>query len=294
MFYKSVSISKDGTEFEYSRTSKLIYIGGVPRSGTTLMRSLLDAHPDVRCGQETRVIPNILDAHSRCRKAVNDTMMLEEAGVSTDIMNSAMASFILDIIVQHGEPAERLCNKDPLAFKHAVFLNKLFPNSKFLLMIRDGRATVHSIVKKFIKFPGMASEKYSEFLKFWNIDISDMFEECVTLGSSRCLPVYYEQLVLDPETWMKKIISFLDLPWDQAVLHHQDFINKVGGISLSKLEKSSDQVVRPINLDGLAKWVGNIPEDVLHDMADIALMLSFFGYNPEDNPPDYTKSEDFS
>ena len=140
----------------------------------------------------------------------------------------------------------------------------------------------------------MASEKYREFLKFWNIDISDMFEECVKLGPCKCLPVYYEQLVQHPEMWMKKITNFLDLPWDEAVLHHEDFINKAGGISLSKLEKSSDQVVKPVNLDGLSKWVGNIPEDVVKDMKEIAPMLAFFGYDPEASPPDYRRSEDFA
>merc|ERR1719230_876241 len=40
-------ISSDGTLFEYDRQSPLIFIGGVPRSGTTLMRAMLDAHHDV-------------------------------------------------------------------------------------------------------------------------------------------------------------------------------------------------------------------------------------------------------
>ena len=70
--------------FEYSRDSELIFVGGVPRSGTTLMRALLDAHPDVRCGEETRVIPKLLDSHARWRQAVNDTIMLEEAGVNSE------------------------------------------------------------------------------------------------------------------------------------------------------------------------------------------------------------------
>ena len=45
-----------GTLYEYSRESPLIFIGGVPRSGTTLLRVMLDAHPDVRCGTETRLV----------------------------------------------------------------------------------------------------------------------------------------------------------------------------------------------------------------------------------------------
>jgi hypothetical protein len=36
--------------FPYNRNTPLIFVGGVPRSGTTLMRAMLDAHPGVRCG----------------------------------------------------------------------------------------------------------------------------------------------------------------------------------------------------------------------------------------------------
>lgn len=46
--------------------------------------------------------------------------------------------------------------------------------------------------------------------------------------------VYYEQLVLHPEEWMRKILKFVDVPWNQSVLHHDEFINKPNGVSLSK------------------------------------------------------------
>lgn len=46
--------------------------------------------------------------------------------------------------------------------------------------------------------------------------------------------VYYEQLVLHPEQWMRKILKFLDVPWNDSVLHHEEFINKPNGVSLSK------------------------------------------------------------
>lgn len=46
-----------------------------------------------------------------------------------------------------------------------------------------------------------------------------------------------------------------------------------------RVERSSDQVIKPVNLEALTKWVGNIPEDVVHDMANIAPMLSILGEN---------------
>lgn len=58
--------------------------------------------------------------------------------------------------------------------------------------------------------------------------------QCEQLGPTVCLPVYYEQLVLAPRVWLEKILDFLHVPWNDSVLHHEQFINKPGGISLSK------------------------------------------------------------
>ena len=104
-----------------------------------------------------------------------------------------------------------------------------------------------------------------------------MNEECKALGPKHCLPVIYEQLVLHPEQWMRKILNFLEVPWNDRVLHHEAEINKKDGISLSKVERSSDQVIKPVNLEALSKWVGHIPDDVIEDMANIAPMLAHFG-----------------
>lgn len=58
------------------------------------------------------------------------------------------------------------------------------------------------------------------------------------------------------------------------------------------MERSSDQVIKPVNLEALNKWVGNIPDDVVKDMADLAPMLSVLGYDPYANPPNYGKPDD--
>lgn len=53
------------------------------------------------------------------------------------------------------------------------------------------------------------------------------------------------------------------------------------------MERSSDQVVRPLYQEALTKWVGQIPDDVINDMANIAPMLATLGYDPAANPPVY-------
>lgn len=278
-------IGADKRVYEYNRQMPLIFIGGVPRSGTTLMRAMLDAHPDIRCGQETRVIPRLLQMRFHWLKSEKESMRLEQAGISKTVLDSAIAAFTLEIIAKHGEPASRLCNKDPLTIKMGTYVIELFPNAKFIFMVRDGRATAHSIISRKVTITGFDLTSYRQCLKKWNTAVSSMNDQCQELGPERCLTVPYEQLVLHPREWMQKVLKYLNIPWNESVLHHEDYINK--GVELSKVERSSDQVIKPVNLEALTKWVGKIPQDVIRDMAEIAPMLSVLGYDPYANPPIY-------
>ncbi|KAF7697153.1 tyrosylprotein sulfotransferase 1, like [Silurus meridionalis] len=276
---------------EYSEDTPLIFVGGVPRSGTTLMRVMLDAHPEVRCGEETRVIPRLLAMQASWSRSSRERARLIEAGVTDEVLDSAVRSFLLEIIVGHGEPAPRLCNKDPFALKSLVYLSKLFPRGKFVLMLRDGRATVHSMISRKVTIAGFDLTSYRDCLVKWNRALELMYEQCQAAAKGSCLPVHYEQLVLNPEVVMRKLLQFLELPWDQAVLHHEQLIGKAGGVSLSKMERSTDQVFNPVNTKALSQWVGHIPDSVVKEMASIAPMLKRLGYDPQANPPDYSKSE---
>ncbi|XP_065347589.1 protein-tyrosine sulfotransferase isoform X1 [Cloeon dipterum] len=277
----------DKKKYEYHREMPLIFIGGVPRSGTTLMRAMLDAHPEIRCGQETRVIPRILQMRNHWLKSQKESLRLEEAGLSKSVLDSAIAAFSLEIIAKHGEPAPRLCNKDPLTLKSAVYLSELFPNAKFIYMVRDGRATVHSIISRKVTITGFDLTNPKQCLEKWNAASETMHNQCKKVGADRCLPVPYEQLVLHPKVWLQKILKFLDAPWHDSVLHHEEAIDKPGGVQLSKVERSSDQVIKPVNLEALNKWVGSFPDDVVRDMPNIAPMLAVLGYDPKDNAPKY-------
>lgn len=107
-------------------------------------------------------------------KAPFESKRLEEAGITAEVLDSAIGSFILEIIVRHGKPAPRLCNKDPFTLRSAVYLQYLFPNAKFIFMIRDGRAVVHSIISRQVTISGFDLSNYRQCLKKWNSAMSSM------------------------------------------------------------------------------------------------------------------------
>jgi len=277
-----------GRLHEYnSETHPLVFIGGHPRSGTTLMRAMLDAHVKVRCGEESRIIPRIVQMRENWFKSDKEKNRLIQGGIDDNVINAAMSSFILETIAQHGEPAEVLCNKDPLTLKSGEYISSLFPKSKWLFMMRDGRAVINSVVSRKVSISGYQLDNPRQCLGRWNTVVQNMNEQCNKIGSQRCMIVYYEQLVLHPKRWMTLILDFLDLPWEESVLHHEEKINKPGGVRVSMVERSSDQIIKPINVDALTTWVGKFPQDLLDDMDSVAPMLEKFGYDPNKNPPFY-------
>ena len=261
--------------------------GGVPRSGTTLMRCMLDAHPLIRCGEETRLIPRILFLANSSNS--NEGLTFDLTGITQDMFDSAISSFILKIIARHGKLSQNLCNKDPLVLKFTEYVARLFPNSKYILMIRDARATVHSIISRKIGISGFHPYDYNENFIQWNKLIQQMYSQCMIVGPMRCLPVYYEQLVLKPEKEMKNIFKFLNIPWNEAVLSHEKYIGDE--ISLSKVEMSTDQVIKPVNLEGLNSWTNKIPDNILDSLDQLAPMMKKLGYDTKSKLPYYGEAD---
>ena len=266
-------LKKNGEIFQYNHTSPIIFIGGMPRSGTTLMRVLMDSHPEVSCGEETRVIPKFLEWRNNLYDTKSSEKSLENAGTTKNVVDKAMQEFLLETIVRRGDPKKFLCTKDPLTLQHQNYLKTIFPNSKFIFMIRDGRAQSHSSIKRKMSGPAPMSE-FLRFLKIWNTKVTDMYEQCLSNANS-CLPVYYEQLVLHPEENLKKITEFLNVPWSDNLMHHEDFIENIG---IAKYELSSSQIVKPVYLDALVAWMDSIPEDLKKDIEKTAPLLGKLGY----------------
>ncbi len=149
------------------------------------------------------------------------------------MIRDALAKYILDIIIKHGPLAPRLCNKDPMTLRSMPLLVAMFPASRFILMVRDGRAVAHSLFSRRVTILGFDTQTYLGALKGWERAMSAMHADCESVGSERCLIVHYEQLVLHPRLTLRRVLDFLDLPWHGNVMRHAELISS-GHISLSK------------------------------------------------------------
>lgn len=217
---------------EPDRSAPVVFVGGHPRSGTTLMRVLLDSHPSFHCGQETHVIPDLLTLRRKYSRN-RGWNRLREAGLDLALINTTVADAILNIIRNRGAPSQRLCTKDPFTLKHIPYLSRMFPNAQFILMVRDGRGVVHSIRKNNIKIAHFPNTD-KEGLQRWDQAVEVMHSACLDVGSERCIIVHYESLVLEPRFWLAKILRFLAVPWSESVLKHTEYLDVAGGIFLSR------------------------------------------------------------
>lgn len=257
-----------------SRKENFIFVGGFGRSGTTLMRAIFDAHPNIRCGPETKIIPSILQWHKNLIETKSIMAQINDSAIDVNLLDKAIGNFINEIIIGNGKLSERLCDKDPNIAKHILYLKKIFPKSKFILMIRDPRAVVYSYSKIYKRNDGNFLEKIA---KSWEKFMKNAIRECQLAGDKFCLNVFYEKLVTNPSEELKNIINFVGEEWHDSLLNHEKYIGNE--IAVSKSEWSTDQIKKSIHRDSLQLWTKHLPKNFIRDFKNFAPMLSFFNYD---------------
>ena len=181
------------------------------------------------------------------------------------LLDAAVVEFISHIIKNRGFNASRLCVKDPdlisvintihfnklynlsntlfSAFKYMEYLHFIFPKSKFIYMVRDGRAVAYSLMVQLKE--RMLPQVFRAYMATWTTFNRVANRVCISIGSRYCLRVRYEDLVLHPEKTIRNVMLFLGEDWTNDLLKHQEHVG--GKISISKTEWSSHQIVS-INL----------------------------------------------
>ncbi|XP_077976174.1 protein-tyrosine sulfotransferase A-like [Styela clava] len=285
-----VSNNKEkGSSVRYKRKGKikdrrdidLVFIGGSTHSGTSLIRAMLDSHQEIYCGYGTWLMRNILGGLKNWRK-FNRKQFLVNAGVYPEALDDAIAQFMLEVILGHCPTSKLCCYKDK-------YIHKLFKNAKFIHMVRDPRAVVYSSLSQ--NDSNNAASYWMNFRK-WDEDNIIILNKCEELGKKYCLLVKYEQLILKPVTQTKRIFKFLGIPWNDEVLHHERHINK--SLILRSEEYVSEDLFKPLHLNGLKSWFGNLPKEIEENLGHNGIgQLMYFDYNPEEHTPIYGRPDEF-
>ena len=113
-------------------------------------------------------------------------------------------------------PAQTLCNDDQWLLYYGQMVYNIFPNAKFIFLIRNGAHLLAQFRSK---------QAFEKEFKSWNDSITKQNNNCNRLGSKICLKVYYEELIYKPKLWLKVISQFLYLKWEPNSVNQTYFIN---------------------------------------------------------------------
>lgn len=202
---------------------RLIFIGGSPRSGTTLVQNILDSHPDIYGGAEFLHIPEIIKLRGALQRSVSRGYI--SLYCNSEEVDIKIKSLLFELLLPLADKNNCffLSEKTPENIFVFAELMQLLPSAYFIHVIRDPRAIVSSMlqvgkraVDKDLKPPSFTKDIFSS-IKY--------LKRCVEAGANitsacpeKILTVKYEDLVRGPEDETRRICNFLGLNWKMEMV----------------------------------------------------------------------------
>lgn len=202
---------------------QLVFIGGAPRSGTTLVRRMLNAHPDVYAGPEFDILPELIRVRDLARDKVRIgriDAIVDEAGV-----DAAFAGAIQTMLAPRArrDGARVYAEKTPSNVGVFPQLLEMFPEARCILVLRDPRAVAASMKEVHRRYRE-AGDRPPVFIRDVHASVREI-NRLLTLGFAalsahpdRVLALHYEDLVDDPAAGAQRICAFLGLPFSTRML----------------------------------------------------------------------------
>ena len=279
---------------ERGATERPIFVVGYQRSGTTLLQSLLGAHPRIAAPPETHFIFRIvfLQDHygdladdENLRRALHDTLhppipLLEEAGFREDaILAKALASertyrglldaVMTDFAERHGKP--RWCEKTPTQAARDVF--RLVPDAQVVHIVRDPRDVVASSLET-----PWTETSARQLAREWRRFTLENVAVGARAGPGSFLQVRYEDLTRDPEAVLRTVFAFLGEDFDQGAV--TDMTRRRPTIAKSAAPWQA-RVLEPVTTSRQGRWQERLTRaQRIAVTATIGDLLPALGYRP--------------
>jgi LPS sulfotransferase NodH len=234
---------------ERAWTNPFVFIVGCPRSGTTLLQRLLNAHPEsaislesfwipyffkrriglTREGMVTReLVSQLFDYYKFYRMKLDRQDLEKVVGSEKPLTYSQFVTRIFDLYAEnHGKPLAG--DKTPDYVRNISVLHALWPQAKFVHLIRDGREVSLSAIAWKRKVDKLASlfstwkeDPVTTAALWWEWHVRQGRDQGRILGPGLYYEMRYESLIAEPATECAKLCAFLGLPYKDGMLRFND------------------------------------------------------------------------
>jgi hypothetical protein len=278
------------------------FVVGAPRSGTTLLRLMLDAHPEVAIPSETHFIVPVIDAFRRRRRSPAEFVELlsshnrwgdfhlEERELLDRVrgirpFNAADATRAFFALYAEKQGKRRWGDKTPGYVKEMRKVGRLLPEARFVHIIRDGRDVALSVLAM-----NWGPDTVARAAEVWQGRILNAREQAPDLG--HYMEVHYEDLVLDTENALRRVCEFIELDFHADMLDYhrraeerlrekeRDLVRKRNPVQPAALRMASHALAkRPPQRERVGRWRTEMsPADVAEYESVAGALLADLGY----------------
>jgi len=217
-----------------SNNKKIIFICGMPRSGTTLIEQIIASHKDVNGAGELVYLQNAMNQNFIEDYKLSKQKIMEQALSENNIIEK----LYFNLLKHHKFNSHTITDKAPQNFRWIGFMKIFFPTCKVIHCNRNSKDNCLSLYKNNFASNHMdwsydqkdIAEYYNlylELMDFWNEKIPGFIYDA-----------NYERIIKNQESEIKKLISFCELEWDSACLsHHKNNKTPISTVSVAQARK---------------------------------------------------------
>lgn len=271
---------------------RIIFVGGVPRSGTSMLQSMLDSHPDIFGGPEFDFIPAIINLRNQFLASVNSGRI--KAFCDNKQVDRSFAELVENLLLPAASHEKKrwLSEKTPMNVLVFNQLLDIFPEARFIHVVRDPRAVALSMLKvadryrqKEMEPPAIIAnpeQVIQTILQYISAGI-----ESSRVAPSRVYTIKYEKLLLNTEEATKDLCTFIGVDWSELMLHPEEQSHISGSISFADggLWSGDRKIYRSPEKWHVDRWKEGLTKQQLEELADVFRPVDMYrslGYRFDD------------